>query len=531
MIYYFFVFLILRCLSSIETYSSNVWQCRGAYINIAIGNHTNLLNKKFDVLYQYKVCRECQLDLLTSLDTIYFNNSETELSLESNYDYSFQVVDKDTKEIVCPIFEYDHFDECGLWRLDIFDISVCKFSLIKEPKDTYMFFYIILVVLILIIIVINVFEKNASKFFKPKIHTLENLATGDVSLVAVHTKTEEQPSAKTNEVKRKKKRVISLDTFRGFALISMILVIYGWDGYPFIHHLPWSGLNLGTLVFPWFLYIMGFAIPIAVNNELKKENSSKIKLLFKILLRSIKMFGIGLILNTSWQMEISKLRIFGVLQRISFCYFFMAVLEVICYKKIEPANSRNKFSYYLSDFISSWKQTFVVWLLNIAWFLITFLLEVPGCPKGYFGPGGKEYDSKYFNCTGGAAGYIDNLIVGTNHLYKESTPMKIYKNGNFDPEGILGTLTSIFLAHLGCQSGRVMLFHKSPKRQIIVWSAWIIIYLSLFFGLTQGDIIDGLIPVNKNIWTFTFSLISGVTGLGIFIIFYLLTDVYGLWTG
>ena len=34
-------------------------------------------------------------------------------------------------------------------------------------------------------------------------------------------------------------------------------------------------------------------------------------------------------------------------------------------------------------------------------------LEVPGCPRGYAGPGGMHLGGTAANCTGGAAGYID----------------------------------------------------------------------------------------------------------------------------
>lgn len=57
--------------------------------------------------------------------------------------------------------------------------------------------------------------------------------------------------------------------------------------------------------------------------------------------------------------------------------------------------------------------------------------------RGYLGPGGFHEDGKYFNCTGGAAGYIDQVILG-NHIYHHPTAKEIYKSLSFDPEGILG---------------------------------------------------------------------------------------------
>ena len=42
--------------------------------------------------------------------------------------------------------------------------------------------------------------------------------------------------------------------------------------------------------------------------------------------------------------------------------------------------------------------------------------------SGYIGPGGLHDGKKYENCTGGAAGYIDRLVLGDNHIYGNPTP-------------------------------------------------------------------------------------------------------------
>ena len=68
--------------------------------------------------------------------------------------------------------------------------------------------------------------------------------------------------------------------------------------------------------------------------------------------------------------------------------------------------------------------------------IITFTLHVPGCPLGYTGPGGLSNHSAFRNCTGGAAGYIDRLIITDNHMYHRGSFLKIFKPSvPFDPEG------------------------------------------------------------------------------------------------
>ncbi|KAH3693370.1 heparan-alpha-glucosaminide N-acetyltransferase [Pelomyxa schiedti] len=80
---------------------------------------------------------------------------------------------------------------------------------------------------------------------------------------------------------------------------------------------------------------------------------------------------------------------------------------------------------------------FLQWLIILAcvalWLLLTFLLNVPGCGKGYLGPGGIGDWGKFSNCTGGAAGYIDEVIFGTDHIYQWPTCQEIYDTGAYDP--------------------------------------------------------------------------------------------------
>ena len=74
----------------------------------------------------------------------------------------------------------------------------------------------------------------------------------------------------------------------------------------------------------------------------------------------------------------------------------------------------------LDDLKPYWPQWLIMGALEILWLSLTFLLPVPGidknlkryvnnekgCPTGYLGPGGLHENSKYYNCTGGAARWI-----------------------------------------------------------------------------------------------------------------------------
>jgi predicted acyltransferase len=64
-------------------------------------------------------------------------------------------------------------------------------------------------------------------------------------------------------------RLLSLDAFRGFDIAAMLFVNMTWDRevfHPQFFHVPWNdprqGATFTDLVFPWFLFIMGCAIPL-----------------------------------------------------------------------------------------------------------------------------------------------------------------------------------------------------------------------------------------------------------------------------
>ena len=177
-------------------------------------------------------------------------------------------------------------------------------------------------------------------------------------------------------------------------------------------------------------------------------------------------------------------------------------------------------------------QIGVVLSLVIAHVLVTFLTPVPGCPTGYLGPGGLHLGGAFFNCTGGAAGFIDRSLFGDAHVYAHPTSRKIYGGSvPYDPEGLLGSLTSVALVYLGVLAGKTLLIYQDPKQRVVRWGAW-----AAVLGLAAGALCGfskegGVIPVNKNLWSASFVLALGSFAFFLFLVLYLLIDVYGVWSG
>lgn len=58
--------------------------------------------------------------------------------------------------------------------------------------------------------------------------------------------------------------------------------------------------------------------------------------------------------------------------------------------------------------------------------------------SGFLKAGGIQSDGAFANCTGGAAGYIDKIILGERRLWQNAPLRRMYKTEPFDPENILG---------------------------------------------------------------------------------------------
>ncbi|CAG2120764.1 unnamed protein product, partial [Medioppia subpectinata] len=75
----------------------------------------------------------------------------------------------------------------------------------------------------------------------------------------------EEPDDK-NEDKRRK-RLKSLDCFRGITILMMIFVNVGAGGYEFLDHAPWDGFHFADIIFPWFIFIMGTTMAISLKSQ------------------------------------------------------------------------------------------------------------------------------------------------------------------------------------------------------------------------------------------------------------------------
>jgi len=258
--------------------------------------------------------------------------------------------------------------------------------------------------------------------------------------------------------------------------------------------------------------------------SLEKKKAVTWQVMYKVVRRFVILFGLGLFLNNGF--NYTHWRITGVLQRLAVAYLVCAVI-VWCVPHL-PVSPKPG---YFEDITNHKWEWLVILILQMIWVLVTYLFDVPGCGRGYLGPGGIGDTGDYQNCTGGAAGYIDLKIFGLDHIYQDPTCKSVYKTGAFDPEGFLGYFTAILMTYTGLQAGRIILYYKEHSQRIARFWIWAILTGAIAVGLTGGTRNDGVMPINWNLWTLSGVIAQTSTGFLCLIGLYYIIDVKHIWNG
>ncbi|KAH8339380.1 hypothetical protein KR074_012327 [Drosophila pseudoananassae] len=462
-------------------------------------------------------CYTCPYTKVKALPAVDGGGDDIEpLRLSSAYALNFKIYQLDQGHYaydnvssLCWLRRTD-LQEFGVYNLTLLENGTCSFATDKPGVPiNYAFLAVFVLVAALLILL-----KLASCAWR--CYRYDEAAAAADSIGAAATKATQR------------KRLRSLDTFRGLSIVLMIFVNSGGGGYTWIDHAAWNGLHLADLVFPSFLWIMGVCIPLSVKAQLSR-GASKGRICLRILWRSIKLFAIGLCLNSMSGPNLEELRIMGVLQRFGVAFLVVGVLHTLCSRR-DPISPQRSWQRAVHD-ICLFSGELAVLLALVATYLgLTFGLRVPGCPKGYLGPGGKYDYAANPNCIGGAAGYVDLKVLGNAHIYQHPTAKYVYDSAAFDPEGIFGCILSVVQVLLGAFAGVTLLVHPTWQSRIRRW-----LILSVVLGLIGGALCGfsregGAIPVNKNLWSLSFVCVTVSLALIILSLLYYFIDVRQTWT-
>jgi predicted acyltransferase len=262
-------------------------------------------------------------------------------------------------------------------------------------------------------------------------------------------------------------RLLSVDVLRGLTIAVMILVNNqpGANAFFELDHAKWNGFTLTDLVFPTFLFLVGLSLVLSTAARLAK-GASRQTLFLHTLRRAAILAFFGLIVNTFPFQHLDHIRFYGVLQRTAICYLIVGSLCLVR---------------------SGWKDKVAIAVACLVgyWLLMRYV-TVPGC-----GVPTHEIPINDPNCN--LTAYIDRALFAPQHLYQRVR----------DPEGLLSTLPAISTAIYGVLAGMWLRTTRSNACK----SAGLALAGVLL--ASSGLLWNIVFPINKKLWTSSFSLFAG----------------------
>lgn len=242
--------------------------------------------------------------------------------------------------------------------------------------------------------------------------------------------------------------------------------------YAPLKHAAWHGWTAGDLVFPTFLTCVGMAIGLAVPRLTTADRVGGAFWL-KAARRTALLILLGLLLNAPPSFDLATLRIRGILQRIALCYLLATLICVMAARRGE--HGRLAFSVRGAAIAAAL-------LLTLYWALLAWV-PFPGSGAGRLDP------------HGALPAYVDRAVLGTQHLWIYGTTPGV--GVTYDPEGLLSTLPATVNVLLGAIVARLAAQGRNGHS------------LALGFALVvAGLALDPVMPINKQLWTPSFALLS-----------------------
>ena len=259
-------------------------------------------------------------------------------------------------------------------------------------------------------------------------------------------------------------RLASLDAFRGLAIASMVLVNNPGDWahlHPPLAHAAWHGWTFTDLVFPWFLFAAGLAMPISLGRR-AAAGDDPAALLATTARRAAIIFLVGLALNFIPDFDVATIRIPGVLQRIALCVLLAAPFVI------------------WGGWRAALAGALALLAIHTAGLLAIPVADANGVVAAGALEAGRDFGSR-----------IDRAVFGP-HLWAKAR--------TWDPEGLWGTLSATASLLAGVVTGHFVTA-AGPARK----APWLLAAGALL--LVLGTMLDAaLLPINKNLWTASYAV-------------------------
>ena len=296
----------------------------------------------------------------------------------------------------------------------------------------------------------------------------------------------------TKKETKKNTRLLSLDTLRGFDMLFIMgfapLVVALNALHPtavgdviagHMRHVPWDGFTQHDMIFPLFLFIAGISFPFSLAKQRGSGSSDK-HIYLRVFRRGVTLVLLGFLYNGFLQLNFPDVRLASVLGRIGLAWMFWAFIYMSLKKSVQ---------YGL-----------IVFILVGYWLLLAFV------------PAPDAAGASPLSIEGNLVGYIDRHCLPGKLIY-----------GNFDPEGLLSTLPAIVTALLGIYAGEIVRSTRlgSGERKSLLLSGIGVVLVAI------GLVWNTVFPINKMLWSSSFTCFVGGLSFLLFALFYYIVDVKG----
>ncbi|XP_022719435.1 heparan-alpha-glucosaminide N-acetyltransferase isoform X2 [Durio zibethinus] len=284
---------------------------------------------------------------------------------------------------------------------------------------------------------------------------------------------------------------------------------------------------------------------------------SRSKAVKKVVFRTLKLLFWGLLLQggfshapdkLTYGIDIKMIRFCGILQRIAFAYLVVALVEIF----LKDAQSKDISAGHFSVFrLCRWH-----WLVGacilIMYLALLYGMYVPDWQFTVPNQDSADYGKVFTvpcNVRGkldppcNAVGYIDREVLGINHMYRRPAwrrskactedspyegPFKIgapsWCHTPFEPEGILSSISAILSTIIGVHFGHVLVHLKGHSERVKQWimMGFALLVIGILLHFTHA------IPLNKQLYTFSYVCVTSGAAALVFSAFYILVDIWDL---
>ncbi|HET9099198.1 MAG TPA: DUF5009 domain-containing protein [Acidobacteriaceae bacterium] len=276
-------------------------------------------------------------------------------------------------------------------------------------------------------------------------------------------------------------RLLSLDLLRGLTIAFMILVNDAGDfnsAYGPLLHSRWNGCTPTDIVFPTFLFIIGITTVISISSRLSR-GIPKQQLFLQIVRRTIILFLLGIVVNSFPFFNPHTMRFFGILPRISVCYFVVATLYLF------SQGWRDKLALFIAILIGYWVLLRFVPVYGVPTHGVPFMDPLHNLPF-----------------------WVDRSLFSAPHL----------SDGTHDITGLGSTLPSIATTLLGVLTAQWLRTSHSFTNKVRN------IALAGVAAVLLGGMWNFTFPINKELWTSSFVLFAGGISMLLLALFMWLFD-------